>query len=103
MACLRMAFMHWLDNEPEEPEEGGDHSEEQMAAFEESEQRHEAMFSNMEHLAQKLSTSLGVGKLGKDYKRSFLSFMKEGVRFAFEEDDTFALGVRLTFLKILLK
>lgn len=94
--------MHWLSSEPEEPE-GRTLTEEEVAAFEEAEQRHTALFSDMEQLSQKLSSSLGVGKLGNDYKRSFLSFMKEGVRFAFDEDDMYALGVRLPFLSILLK
>ncbi|KAL3912367.1 MAG: hypothetical protein SGARI_001195, partial [Bacillariaceae sp.] len=91
MACLRMAFMHWLDNEPEEPEESVP-AEDELAAYEEEEKRHTALFTDMEQLSQKLSSSLGVAQLGKDYKRCFLSFMKEGTRFAFEEDDMYSLG-----------
>ena len=103
MACLRLAYMNWLDTEPEEVE-GTDFSDEEMAAMEEEEKRHTELFSGMEQLSQKLSNSLGVvGKLGKEYKRSFLSFMKEGTRFAFEEDDMYTLGVRLPFLKVLSK
>jgi hypothetical protein len=97
-----MAFLHWLESEPEEPEHSAP-TEEECAAYDEEEKRHLALFTDMEHLSQKLSNSLGVGRLGKDYKRSFLSFMKEGVRFAFEEDETYTLGVRLSFLSILLK
>ena len=44
MACLRLSFENWLNNEPEELDT--DHpTEAQMAAFEESERRHEALVS----------------------------------------------------------
>ncbi len=102
MACLRMAFVHWLDSEPEEPEMSCP-TEAELAAFDEAEKRHTELFSDMEHLAGKLSHTLGVIKLKGDIKRSFLSFMKEGVRFAFEEDDSYTLGTRLPFLLILAK
>jgi hypothetical protein len=102
MACLRMAFDHWLASEPEEPESSCP-TEEELAVFDEKEKHHAELFSAMEHLAGKLSPTLGVVKLKDDIKRSFLSFMKEGIRFSFEEDDVYSLGVRLPFLSILLK
>lgn len=102
MACLRMAFEHWLASEPEEPEMSCP-TEEELAAFHEIEKQHAELFSEMENLAGKLSPTLGVVKLKDDMKRAFLSFMKEGIRFSFEEDDVYSLGVRLSFLSLLTK
>jgi hypothetical protein len=102
MACLRMAFDHWLASEPQEPEMSCP-TEEELVAFDEQEKQHTELFSAMEHLAGRLSPTLGVVKLKDDIKRSFLSFMKEGIRFSFEEDEVYALGVRLPFLLLLLK
>lgn len=102
MACLRMAFSHWLETEPEDPGDG-DVTDEDLAAYEDVEKRHTELFEDMEQLASKLSQSLGVAKLGNDYKRSFVSFMKEGVRFAFLDDGVYENGARLPFLSILVK
>ncbi|KAG7357038.1 hypothetical protein IV203_001726 [Nitzschia inconspicua] len=102
MACLRMAFDNWLASEPEEPQISCP-TEEELAAFDQEEKQHQELFSDIEHLAGKLAPTLGVVKLKDDIKRSFVSFMKEGVRFSFEEDDVYTLGVRLPFLSILMK
>ena len=40
MACLRQDFEAWAENEPEEPE-GDNITDEQNAAFEEAEKKHE--------------------------------------------------------------
>lgn len=102
MACLRMAFDHWLASEPEELQMSCP-TEEELAAFDKLDEHHQRLFSNMEQLAGKLAPTLGVIKLRDDIKRSFVSFMKEGIRFSFEEDDVYSLGVRLPFLSILMK
>lgn len=102
MACLRMAFEHWLNSEPEEPELSCP-TEEQLAAFDEEEKRHLKLFSDLQLLAGKLSPTLGVVRLKEDIRRSFHSFMKEGIRYAFEEDEVYTLGTRLPFLQILMK
>jgi hypothetical protein len=62
----------------------------------------------MEQQASRLSMSLGVGKLtDARLSRALLSFMLEGVRFAFEgnpnEEDDLVLGSRLPFLLVLSK
>jgi hypothetical protein len=103
-----MGFEHWLSSEPEEPESSSP-TEEAVAAFEAEEERHAKLFSDIEHLAQKLSSSLGVGKLTEvKLKRSMLGFMTEGVRYSFDgsttqEEDDLLLGSRLPFLLILQK
>lgn len=105
MACLRMSFENWLQNEPEEPETDTP-TEEQLHRYEEAEKRHAALFHNIEQQAFHLSRLLGVGKLtDKKLSRALASFMEEGVRFAFdgnrEEEDELILGSRLPFLTIL--
>ena len=109
MACLRLAFNRWVDNEPIEPEESAP-TEEQIQAFEEEEKAHQYLFEEMEQLASKLSLTLGVfGKLFNDrLKRSLLGFMKEGIRFSFDgsdrqQDDDLVVGGRLAFLSMLSK
>jgi len=63
----------------------------------------------MTTLAQRLSSSLGVGKLKNQTERNtLLGFMREGVRFAFStedpgQDSDLPLGARLLFLCILAK
>ena len=109
MACLRLAFENWVDNEPNEPEESAP-TEEQIQVFEEAEKTHQEMYYQLEKIAQALSLTLGkFGKLFNDsLKRSILGFMKEGIRFSFDgagsqEDDDLVVGSRLAFLLILSK
>mmetsp|Transcript_4445 Transcript_4445/g.12822 ORF Transcript_4445/g.12822 Transcript_4445/m.12822 type:complete len:1392 (+) Transcript_4445:134-4309(+) len=106
MAALRMAFQQWIDGEPEEIPEHP--SEDQMEAFEEAEKSHQALFLSAEHLASRLSMSLGVSKLTDSrLSQALLNFMQEGIRFAFEGDtsgvDDLVLGSRLPFLLLLTK
>jgi len=81
----------------------------EMTAFEEAEKAHKQQFLDLEQQAWKLSQSLGVGKLNKDLTPALLGFVQEGIRFAFsntgddDEEDEWALGTRLSFLKILVK
>ena len=63
-------------------------------------------FQDIEQQARLLSRSLGVGKLSNEsVLRALTSFMKEGVRFAFDGDDgvedEMVLGSRFPFLLIL--
>ena len=108
IVTLRMGFDHFLQSEPEEPESSAP-TEEEVAAFEAEEERHGKLFKDIEHLAQKLSNSLAVGKLTDvKLKRSMLGFMTEGVRYSFDgnttqEEDDLLLGSRLPFLLILQK
>lgn len=65
-------------------------------------------FANVEKQASLLSRSLGVGKLADDnVTRALTSFMREGVRFAFDGEgggeDDMVLGSRFPFLLILSK
>ena len=45
MACLRLSFETWVNNEPEEPETDTP-TEEQLQKFEESEKRHAELVSD---------------------------------------------------------
>lgn len=66
-------------------------------------------FHSIEQLAARLSQSLGVGRLtDQKLSRALLSFVQEGVRFAFEgnrndKEDDLVLGSRLPFLLVLSK
>ena len=65
-------------------------------------------FQAAEHLASRLSMSLGVGKLNDSrLAQALVNFMQEGIRFSFEGDsnvdDDLVLGSRLPFLMILSK
>ena len=82
----------------------------EMTAFEEAEKAHKQQFLDLEQQAWKLSQSLGVGKLSKELAPALLGFVQEGIRFAFsntggdeDEEDEWALGTRLSFLRILVK
>lgn len=82
----------------------------EMTAFEEAEKAHKQQFLDLEQQAWKLSQSLGVGKLSKELAPALLGFVQEGIRFAFsntggdeDEGDEWALGTRLSFLRILVK
>jgi len=63
----------------------------------------------IENQAQRLSASLGVGKLsGRHLASALLGFVKEGVRFAFSTkepgyEEELPLGAQLPFLRILTK
>ncbi|CAJ1942584.1 unnamed protein product [Cylindrotheca closterium] len=105
MACLRMGFNKWLDNEPEISD---DPSEDEEQEYKEAADLHGQMFQDIEQQARLLSRSLGVGKLSNDsVLRALTSFMKEGVRFAFDGDDgvedEMVLGSRFPFLMVLSK
>jgi len=105
MACLRMGFNKWLDSEPEISDDPTDDEEQE---YKEAAEQHGQMFQNVEQQARLLSRSLGVGKLGdENVTRALTSFMKEGVRFAFDGDgggeDDMVLGSRFPFLLILSK
>jgi cohesin complex subunit SA-1/2 len=107
MACLRLSFEKWVNNEPEELETDRP-SEEQLNQYEEAERKHEALFHLIEQQATQLSRCLGVGKItAKKLSRALLGFLQEGVRFAFHgdkgEEDELVLGSRLPFLLILCK
>jgi cohesin complex subunit SA-1/2 len=107
MACLRLSFEKWVNNEPEELETDRP-SEEQLNQYEEAERKHEALFHLIEQQATQLSRCLGVGKItDKKLSRALLGFLQEGVRFAFHgdkgEEDELVLGSRLPFLLILCK
>ena len=109
MSCLKFSFENWVDNEPNEPEESAP-SEEQVVKFEEAELRHQQLFSSMESVANKLSSTLGVaGRLSNEVlKKSICGFIREGIRFAFDgpnlgEDDELVVGSRLAFLFMLQK
>ena len=105
MLCLRCSFDTWVDNEPEEAEHPLSEAEEE--ALREKEQYHEELFSSMEHLAAKLSSTLGVGRLAdKRLKQGIGSFFKEGIRWSFStagemDEDEYWLGSRLPFLTII--
>ena len=109
MSCLKFSFENWVDNEPNEPEESAP-SEEEVVKFEEAELRHQQLFSSMESVANKLSSTLGVaGRLSNEVlKKSICGFIREGIRFAFDgpnlgEDDELVVGSRLAFLFMLQK
>jgi hypothetical protein len=107
MACLRLSFEKWVNNEPEELETDRP-SEDQLNQYEEAERKHEALFHLIEQQATQLSRCLGVGKISdKALSRALLGFLQEGVRFAFHgdkgEEDELVLGSRLPFLLILSK
>lgn len=97
-----------MENEPEEIESVHP-TDEEMQAFEDAEKAHKAQFHELEQQAWKLSQSLGVGKLSKQLAPALLGFVQEGIRFAFsdsdgaDDEDEWALGTRLSFLKILVK
>jgi hypothetical protein len=108
MVCLRMSFSDWVNNDPDDL--GTDRpTEEQLQEYENEMKRHNALFQSFEQRASRLSQCLGVGKLSDArLKPSILSFMQEGVRFAFEGttrdvEDDLVLGSRLPFLTILSK
>ena len=93
----------WCDSEPEEPE-GEFLSEEEMEAFEQAERDHTDSFKGIEHKAARLAASLGVGKLtDAKLQPALFGFIREGMRFAFSNDDDMLLGSRLSFLLLLLK
>lgn len=129
MASLRQGYDEWVLNEPEEPEGTSD---EEMAAFEEAEKKHQEevrwtvlnpllsqlswflcdlsifarQFQLLEQQAARLSSTLGVGKLtDKKLASSLLGFLRNGIKFAFSSDDDgeLVLGSRLSFLSILSK
>jgi len=107
MACLRTSFEEWLNTEPEEPESDRP-TDEEMAAFDDAERKHNDAFQLMEQQASRLSQSLGVGKLSDaKLKNPILGFVREGVRYAFSTDipgeDPLMPGGRLTFLLLLCK
>jgi hypothetical protein len=107
MACLRLSFEKWVNNEPEELETDRP-SEEQLNQYEDAERKHEALFNLIEQQATQLSRCLGVGRItDKKLSRALLGFLQEGVRFAFHgdkgEEDELVLGSRLPFLLILCK
>ena len=109
MACLRLAFEHWLDTEPIVPEETQP-TEEEMQSFDEAEKRHLDAFASMEQVSSKLSSTLGVaGRLANDsLKKSIFGFVREGIRYSFDgaenqEEDDLVVGSRLAFLLILSK
>ena len=65
-------------------------------------------FETAEHLASRLSMTLGVGKISDTrLSQALLNFMQEGIRYAFDGDanqsDDLVLGSRLPFLQILSK
>jgi cohesin complex subunit SA-1/2 len=106
MACLNQTFNDWINVEPEL--ENDRPTDDELAAFEEAEKKHAAMFETMEQLATRLSSSLGVGKIN-DTKvvQALRGFIREGVRFAFStevlNDEELPVGSRLSFLRILSK
>jgi len=109
ISCIKSSFENWVDNEPTEPEESAP-SEEEIQKFEEAELRHQELFSSMEQVATKLSSTLGVaGRLSNEVlKKSICGFMREGIRFAFDGpnpdgDDELVVGSRLAFLSMLQK
>lgn len=130
MACLRQGFEAWADSEPDEPTDDNP-TDEEIALYEAAEKEHEAMvrllyvyvlvrpyrkvqthplfrqFEVLEHKAQRLSSSLGVGKISdQNLANALLGFVREGIRFAFslhENQDDLFLGARLPFLRILSK
>mmetsp|Transcript_33819 Transcript_33819/g.68201 ORF Transcript_33819/g.68201 Transcript_33819/m.68201 type:complete len:276 (-) Transcript_33819:190-1017(-) len=97
-----------MDNEPEEIESIHP-TDEEMQAFADAEKAHKAQFQDLEQQAWKLSQSLGVGKLSKQLAPALLGFVQEGIKFAFsnsdgaDDEDEWALGTRLSFLRILIK
>jgi hypothetical protein len=106
MTCLRQAFEKWVNSEPEEFESERA-TEEQLAELEESEKLHSEMFQTTVQLAYNLSRCIGVAGNIKDKKLadSLVTFLKEGIRYAFEGDqkgdDELVLGSRLPFLGLL--
>ena len=107
MACLRLAFESWLDTEPIVPEDTAP-SDEEIQEFEEAEKRHMDAFADMEQVASKLSSTLGVaGRLANDsLKKSIFGFVREGIRYSFDgaennDEDDLVVGSRLAFLLIL--
>jgi hypothetical protein len=130
MACLRQEFESWAEHEPEEPESDKP-TDEENAAFEAAEEAHEQnvstslriliftaiaslthislQFQALQTQAQRLSASLGVGKLSDPIlANALLGFVREGIRFAFSRDvpgsdEVLFLGARLPFLRILAK
>jgi hypothetical protein len=65
-------------------------------------------FGALESLAQRLASTLGVGKIkNADLKNGLLGFVREGIRFAFSLDspnsEELFLGARLPFLRLLAK
>ncbi len=109
MACLRLAFENWLDTEPIVPEDTAP-TDEEIQEFEEAEKRHMDAFTDMEQVASKLSSTLGVaGRLANDsLKKSIFGFVREGIRYSFDgvennEEDDLVVGSRLAFLLILSK
>ena len=103
MVTLKHSCETWMENEPTEIE--SDHpTEEEMAAFDEAERKHDDQFQALETLASRFSQSLGVGKLSDARLSSaLLGFLREGVRFSFwySLEDGWALGSRLVFLNII--
>jgi hypothetical protein len=108
MASLRQSYENWVDDEPEL--ETDRPTEEEMADFEEAEQKHKEQFAELENRASQFSQLLGVfGKLSDSRLGPALDgFVREGLRFSFSNtdsngDDTLVLGGRLTFLNLLAK
>ena len=66
-------------------------------------------FQALEHQAQRLSASLGVGKItDAELANGLLGFVREGLRFAFSRDEPGSdeplfLGARLPFLRLVSK
>jgi hypothetical protein len=105
MLCLRCSFDTWVDNEPEELDHPPTEAEEE--ALREKENLHSELFASMEHLASKLSSTLGVGKItDKRLRKDIGVFFKEGIRWAFSTQDDkgqdeYFLGSRFPFLSII--
>ena len=106
MACLCQSFHQWYEAEPEELENDRP-TDEELAAFEKSEEKHKKMFEDLEGLAKRLSAALGVGRIKDEkVKRALRGFLREGIRFAFSTDSPEGecpVGSRLAFLRVLSK
>lgn len=106
MAGLVSGFDRWYESEPEEVSDQP--TDDELAEYEEAEQRHHQQFAALEQQAARFSSSLGVGKLEDSTKRALRGFLREGIRFAFSTDsggiaDGLPAGARLAFLRVLSK
>ena len=107
MACLRYLFNKWLESQVDEPEDDRP-SEEDLIEYENAVEKSNSIFKEAEQLAQRLSSSLGVGKLhDKDMSNAVFGLVKEGVRFAFSSDEpgyqSLEVGEFLPFLSLVAK
>ncbi len=103
MASLRQRYEDWQAAVPEEPVGGSDA---QMEEYADAEEAHERTFKALTDQANRLSNSLGVGKLSNaKMNPAMVGFVKEGMRYAFScpkksggGEDAEMYGDRLSFL-----